>query len=343
MESNSNNLYPKVKKSDLPFLPLSDNEKKDETTEEETTFKVSKELANHRLDFAISREIGVSRGYAQKLIKNARVKFEPQKRLKPSIKVELGDIINIKMYPSKTLDLIPEEIEFEVIYSDKDIIVINKPAGIVVHPSAGHWEGTLVHGLLYKFPDIAGLNGVKRPGIVHRLDKTTSGLMVIARNGLAQEGLFRDFKARRVHKEYIALCYGVPASKDGEIRYPIARDPYNRLRMSVGQEGRSARTDYSVIWSSSGYSLIKCILHTGRTHQIRVHMQALRCPIVGDKLYSLSKKSEFDVNERVFLHSWKLNFKHPRSGKELFFVNPLPFELVDFLKDISPKSHYQPS
>lgn len=339
LKSKNNNSLSKDSEKTRSSLSLSD----DEIKGEEIKFNISEDLATHRLDFAISREIGLSRNYAQKLIKNGRVKLVPDRRFKPSTKLELSDIVSINMYPIETLDLVPEDIPFEVLYTDNDIIVINKPAGLVVHPSEGHWESTLVHGLLYKFPDIGGLNGVKRPGIVHRLDKTTSGLMVIARNGLAQEGLFRDFKARRVHKEYIALCYGVPASKAGEIRFPIARDPYNRTRMAVVQDGRSAWTDYSVIWSSSGYSLIRCILHTGRTHQLRVHMLALSCPIIGDKIYTLPKKPLFDLEDRVFLHSWKLNFKHPRSGKEMVFVNPLPVELVDFLKDISPKNHCQHS
>ena len=298
------------------------------------SFEVTEEMNGHRLDFVISREMGLSRGFSQKLIKNGRTFLVPERRIKPSIKVDSGDIIKVSLPPIETLDLEPEDIPFEVVYSDQDIIVINKPAGLVVHPAPGHWTGTLVHGLLFRFPDIGSLNGVRRPGIVHRLDATTSGLMVVARNGLAQEGLFRDFKARRVEKEYLALCYGTPPSPKGEIRYPIGRDPYNRQRMAVVEDGRDSWTDYETIWSKNGYSLVKCRLHTGRTHQIRVHMQAIRCPLVGDKTYAPSRESPFK-EARVFLHSWKLSFEHPRSKERMSFRMPLASELSSFLRSMN--------
>ena len=217
------------------------------------------------------------------------------------------------------------------------MIVVDKPAGLVVHPAPGHWSGTLVHGLLFRYPDLGTLNGVRRPGIVHRLDATTSGLMVVARNGLAQEGLFRDFKARRIRKEYLALCYGKTPALRGSVKYPIDRDPYNRLRMACVEGGREAWTDYERLWSVNDYSLVKCTLHSGRTHQIRVHMQAVRCPLVGDRLYVPSRRSPFGP-ERIFLHSWKLGFKHPRTGDDMFFTRPLPPELSGFLREIrSPR------
>ena len=300
-------------------------------------FVIDDEMAGHRLDFVLSRSMGLSRGFSQKLIKDGRVSLVPERRVKPSIKVSPGDVMNVVIPEIETLDLEPEDVPFDVVFSDEDVIVINKPAGLVVHPAPGHWSHTLVHGLLYRFPDMGALNGVQRPGIVHRLDSTTSGLMVAARNGLALEGLFRDFKARRVSKEYLALCYGAPKSQRGEVRYPVGRDPYNRFRMAVTEDGRDAWTDFSVIWSSNGYSLVSCRLHTGRTHQIRVHMAAIGCPIVGDRLYAPSRKSPFG-EERVFLHSWKLAFCHPRSGKMVSFRAPLPAELAEFLKDISPKA-----
>lgn len=297
------------------------------------TFAVSDEMSGHRLDYAVSRQLGLSRGFSQKLIKEGRTSLLPERRIKPSIKVEAGDVISVSVPPEETLDLEPEDVPFEEVYSDSDIIVINKPAGLVVHPAPGHWTGTLVHGLLWRYPDIGCLNGVKRPGIVHRLDATTSGLMVVARNGLAQEGLFRDFKARRVQKEYLALCWGTPPSQKGEIRYPIGRDPYNKLKMAVTEDGRDAWTDYEAIWSRNGCTLIKCRLHTGRTHQIRVHLAAIKCPLVGDKTYAPSKPSFFK-EDRVFLHSWKLSFEHPRSKRKMAFRAPLPAELSALLADI---------
>lgn len=298
---------------------------------------IGAELDAHRLDFAVSRLLGVSRGYAQKLIKEGHASLVPERRVKPSVKVAVGDLIEVEIPPAETLDLEPQDVAFETVYDDADVIVVDKPAGLVVHPAPGHWSGTLVHGLLFRYPDLGTLNGVRRPGIVHRLDATTSGLMVVARNGLAQEGLFRDFKARRIRKEYLALCYGQTPALRGSVKYPIDRDPYNRLRMACVEDGREAWTDYERLWSVNDYSLVKCTLHSGRTHQIRVHMQAVRCPLVGDRLYAPSRRSPFGP-ERIFLHSWKLGFKHPRTGDDMFFTRPLPPELSDFLREIrSPR------
>ena len=298
---------------------------------------IGAELDAHRLDFAVSRLLGVSRGYAQKLIKEGHASLVPERRVKPSVKVAVGDLIEVEIPPAETLDLEPQDVAFETVYDDADVIVVDKPAGLVVHPAPGHWSGTLVHGLLFRYPDLGTLNGVRRPGIVHRLDATTSGLMVVARNGLAQEGLFRDFKARRIRKEYLALCYGKTPALRGSVKYPIDRDPYNRLRMACVEGGREAWTDYERLWSVNDYSLVKCTLHSGRTHQIRVHMQAVRCPLVGDRLYAPSRRSPFGP-ERIFLHSWKLGFKHPRTGDDMFFTRPLPPELSGFLREIrSPR------
>lgn len=296
---------------------------------EKQSFAAEGEMSGHRLDFALSRLLGVSRGFAQKLIKEGNVSLKPERRVKPSIKVNEGDHIEAVIPPVESLDLEPQDVPFETVYYDEDIIVVNKPAGLVVHPAPGHWSGTLVHGLLFRFPDLGVLNGVQRPGIVHRLDATTSGLMVVARNGLAQEGLFKDFKERRIRKEYLALCYGETPAR-GSVKYPIDRDPCNRLRMACVEGGREAWTDYETIWSFGGCSLVRCTLHSGRTHQIRVHMQAIRHPLVGDRLYAPSRPSPFGA-ERVFLHAWRLGFRHPRSGDQLLFTQPLPSELSEYL------------
>lgn len=303
-------------------------------------FTVDGELDCHRLDFAVSRLLGLSRGFAQKIIKAGGVELIPPRRIKPSLKVESGDILKVQVPPQDELELEAEDIAFEVLYSDHDLAVINKPAGLVVHPAPGHWTGTLVHGLLYKFPDLGTMNGVKRPGIVHRLDSTTSGLMVVAKNGLAQESLCHDFKERRVNKEYLALCWGAPPRKSGSVDLPIARDPYNRLRMAAVEGGREAKTDYQTLWSKGGYSLLRCVLHSGRTHQIRVHMQAIRCPLVGDALYAPGRKSPF-AEKRIFLHAWKLAFIHPRTRQHMAFNCPLPDELTSFLRGILSKTEDQ--
>lgn len=291
---------------------------------------ITGELAGHRLDYAVSRELGISRAYSQYLIKNGRVASQNGRRIKPSIKVETDESYIIDVPPPEKLDLEPEDVPFGVVYSDDYLIVVDKPAGLVVHPAPGHWRGTLVHGLLHRFPEIGNLNGVERPGIVHRLDATTSGLMVVARNGLAQERLWSDFKARRVGKIYLALCHGEPRKKSARIDMPIARDPYNRHRMAIVEDGRSAVTDYETIWSRSGFSFVKCVLHTGRTHQIRVHMAAIGCPLVGDATYAPSKDSPFQ-NLRVFLHSWRLSFKHPASGELMSFKSFIPDDLKKIL------------
>ncbi|MDR3354911.1 MAG: RluA family pseudouridine synthase [Synergistaceae bacterium] len=294
---------------------------------------ITEELSGHRLDFSVSRELGIGRTYAQSLIRGGLVVSPCDRRIKPSIKVELGEEYSVELPPAERLDLEPEDVEFRVVHSDDDIIVIDKPAGLVVHPAPGHWSGTLVHGLLYRFPELGNLNGVERPGIVHRLDATTSGLMVAARSGLAQEKLFMEFKDRRVQKTYLALCHGAPEKPSGRIDMAIGRDPGNRHRMAVTDRGRAAVTDYAIIWSEGGYSFIRCEPRSGRTHQIRVHMRAIGCPLVGDELYAPSKKSPFD-SPRVFLHSWMMSFVHPRHGGTVKFRSPIPPDLIECLRAI---------
>jgi 23S rRNA pseudouridine1911/1915/1917 synthase len=297
---------------------------------------VTRELAGHRLDFAVSRELGISRAYARNLIKGGHVVSSCGRGIKPSIKVEPGEVYEIDIPPPEKLDLEPEPIPFGIEYFDQDIIVIDKPAGLVVHPAPGHRSGTLVHGLLFRFPDLGSLNGVERPGIVHRLDATTSGLMVVARNGLAQEKLWKQFKSRTVGKSYIALCCGAPRKAEARIDMPIGRDPANRHRMAVVDGGRDSVTDYAVLWSANGYSLVRCALHSGRTHQIRVHMAAIGCPLAGDLLYAPSRKSPFDGQggQRIFLHSWRLSLAHPRTGEPMSFRSPLPDDLKKTLVEI---------
>jgi 23S rRNA pseudouridine1911/1915/1917 synthase len=290
---------------------------------------VTTELSGHRLDYAVSRELGISRGYAQGLIKNGSVTSANGRRIKPSLNVADGELYSIDVPPPEKLDLEPENVQFGVVYSDTDIIVIDKPAGLVVHPAPGHYHGTLVHGLLYRVPEFGNMNGVERPGIVHRLDATTSGLMVTARNGLAMEKLYGEFKARRVEKTYIFLCYGTPKDKRARIDLPIGRDATGK-KMTVREDGRDAVTDYEVLWGNGEYSLGKCDIHTGRTHQIRVHMKAIGCPLVGDALYAPSKKSPFP-EPRVFLHSWRMAFSHPRTGEKINFRSCIPDDLKNFL------------
>lgn len=300
--------------------------------------EITAELSGHRLDYVISRELGISRSYAQKLLKEGMVRplGEARGGAKPAAKVRLGERYAVTVPPPEKLELEPEDVAFGVVYDDEDIIVIDKPAGLVVHPSPGHSGGTLVHGLLYRFPEFGSIKGVLRPGIVHRLDATTSGLMVVARNGFAFEKLYNEFKSRRAEKTYLLLCHGTPKEPKARIDAPIGRGEDGR-RMTVRADGKSAVTDYEALWSRGEYSLCRCVILTGRTHQIRVHMKAAGHPLVGDTFYASPKENSFP-EKRVFLHSWKLSFAHPRDGRKVHFRSFIPEDLRDFLAGILSRS-----
>jgi 23S rRNA pseudouridine1911/1915/1917 synthase len=323
-----------------------------------------------RLDVFLSRRLGVTRGFIQKLIREGRVKserraappspnFPPAKKIKPSYEISPGEIFVVTIPPAGTLEIEPEDVPFEVVHEDPHLLVVNKPAGLVVHPAPGHWRGTLVHGLLFRYPDLGPFNNVRRPGIVHRLDATTSGLMLVARGQKTMELLQRDFRERSIEKKYLALAHGNFSRERGVLEGPIDRHPQNRLKMAVVEGGRPSTTEYRVLWNMteatnkiqrktdprlSGYSLVVCGLLTGRTHQIRVHMAAAGHPLVGDALYGASpygaalhgaalddKAEEVPNFDRVFLHSWKLAFTHPITREALSFTCPLPQELRAYL------------
>ena len=304
-------------------------------------FSVSPSYQDHRLDYFLSRELGTSRAFSTRLIREGQVSVSWCPRVKPSMKVLPGGSVIAVVPPPEELDLVPEDVPFRVVYEDADLIVVDKPAGLVVHPAPGHWRGTLVHGLLFRYPDMEALNGVRRPGIVHRLDATTSGLLVVARNGLAMEELVRCFKQRTLRKEYLALAHGRPQPPEGEIRLPIGRDPQNRKRMTILEGGRDSLTRYRTLWTRGRISLLLCQLCTGRTHQIRVHLKALGCPLVGDRVYAPGRETPFHP-DRVFLHAWKLGFSHPRTGEPLLFRSPLPPDLLEALEALFPRTSAPP-
>ena len=290
-----------------------------------------------RLDVLIGRRLGLTRSYANKLVRKCGVSLSSGQTPKPALKLPEGTRVEVSIQKIETLDLEPEAVEFGVVYEDEDIIVIDKPAGLVVHPAPGHWTGTLVHGLLYRDPRIGLINRVLRPGIVHRLDSTTSGLMVVARNSEALDRLIDSFKSRAVEKRYLALAWGFPRENTGIIDEPIGRDPHNRLRMAVVEEGRPSRTDYRVrVRYSEGFSLVECDLLTGRTHQIRVHFRHRGHPLVGDAVYAPRKRAPFPI-ERVFLHSWRLTIPHPRDGRRFSFRSILPPGLSGILRNLHPE------
>lgn len=293
-----------------------------------------------RLDRYISDHLPeLSRAMAQRLIDNAQILVNGVAR-KASYKVQAGEAITLNLPPPAPATPRAEKIPLDILYEDDDVIVVNKPAGMVVHPAAGHSEGTLVNAILAHCPTL-NVGGVERPGIVHRLDSETSGIIVVAKNDTAMRDLQAQFKSRRVHKIYLALVDGIVKPPRGKIDAPIGRDPKHRQKMAVVTRGvrREAITDYRTLASfdspafrSGRYTLVQVEPRTGRTHQIRVHLAFLGFPVVGDALYG-KQKNAFGLT-RQFLHAWKISFALPRDGREVSFVAPLPAELRRSLEEL---------
>ena len=239
---------------------------------------------------------------------------------KAKYKVKSGDVIRLEEPETKTLELRPENIPLDIVYEDDDVIVINKPQGMVVHPAPGHDDHTLVNALLYHCP-LSTINGTFRPGIVHRIDKDTSGLLMVAKNDKAHRFLAEQLKDKTNIREYVALVHGRIAEDEGTINAPIGRSLKDRKKQAVVKDGRNAVTHFEVLKRYRDYTLVKCILETGRTHQIRVHMKYIGHPLVGDPLYGPKKTIK---GNGQFLHAGKLGFVHPTTGKLLIFEAPLP-------------------
>jgi len=291
-----------------------------------------KQVARLRLDrFLASQLSGYSRARLQQLIRTRFVRLNGQAARARDL-VRAGDEIELTEPPLEKIDNQPEHIPLEILFEDNDLIVINKPAGLVVHPGAGHREHTLVNALLHHCPNLSGIGGKERPGIVHRLDKETSGCLVIAKNDQAHQGLAIQFAARSVEKIYLAIVAGKLRKTAGVIEEKIGRHPVDRQRMSVtSPRGRAAKTEYRVVRSSDKMSLVECQLHTGRTHQIRVHLHHLGHPVLGDKVYAPKLAKEYP---RQMLHAWKLGFQHPRTGEWKSFAARLPNDFTDALRSI---------
>jgi 23S rRNA pseudouridine1911/1915/1917 synthase len=283
---------------------------------------VANESARQRLDVFLAKELPqFSRARLQQLIRGEFVKLNG-KTPRPREIIREGDVVDLNEPPPEKIDNQPEEIPLSILYEDVDLIVINKPAGLVVHPGAGHRGGTLVNALLHHSPNLSGIGGKERPGIVHRLDKETSGCIVIARNDAAHRSLSIQFAERTVEKIYLALVAGKLRKIRGLIEEPIGRHPKDRQRMSVrSSRGRAAQTEYRIVRSSANASLVECKLHSGRTHQIRVHLHHLGHPVLGDKIYGAKFAKDF---ARQMLHAWKLGFTHPQTNKRMNFEAPLP-------------------
>lgn len=297
---------------------------------------VPESLDQERIDRALALITGWSRTDIQDLLKAEKILVN-EKPVNKSYRLTPHDRIDIISSPSLPLPLGPEAVDIEVRYFDKDVIVVAKPAGLVVHPGTGNEHGTLVHGLLREFPEITEVGENGRPGIVHRLDRDTSGLMVVARSDAAYVGLVDALGERKVTRGYVALVEGVPDARRGVIDAPIGRSTRSRTRMAVRDSGRPARTHYEVekTWSDPYVSLLAVRLESGRTHQIRVHFSAIGHPVVGDNTYGSSEKSS-QIIARPFLHAAELSFNHPVSGEPLTFSEPLTSDLIRALEVLGP-------
>jgi 23S rRNA pseudouridine1911/1915/1917 synthase len=312
-------------------------------------FSVNETAKAQRLDaFLVLQKLDLTRSRVQELIKSGLVRVN-RNLSKPGYRLKPSDHIEVTLPPPEPLRLVPESVTFELIYEDSWLIVVNKPPGVVVHPAPGHFTGTLVHGLLQHCKDLSGIGGVTRPGIVHRLDKDTSGLMVVAKNDEAHAFLSAQFKSGRIAKTYVALVHGIVTGQKGEINLPIGRHPVRRKEMSVQpSKGRAARTLWEKKEELAGlFSLLFVSPKTGRTHQIRVHLAHIGYPIVGDPVYGhrrswwrkrfLESSGILSRIERQMLHAGTLGFLHPRGGDYREFTAPLPADMelvVRLLKSI---------
>jgi len=293
--------------------------------------------AIRRIDRFVADRTGLSRSYVQKLISEGLLVDDTGRRLRANTEVRGPGGVTLEVPPPEVpFHLEPDPtIPVDVVYEDDDVLIVNKPSGLVVHPAPGHWQGTLVNALLARGDHYGGIAGVARPGIVHRLDRDTSGLLIVARNDAAQAGLMAQLKARRVHKTYLALVQGSVSAAVGRIEAPIGRDPKDRKRMAVVPDGRAATTGYRVRERFRDWTLLELDLVTGRTHQIRVHCTALGHPVAGDPVYGTgtSRKGP-DGLERLFLHAWRLELVSPTSAKLLRVEAPLPEALESVLEGL---------
>jgi len=289
--------------------------------------------SGRRLDLFLAEHVpDLSRTRIQELTREGRVRVDGR-IAKVSHRVAAGESVEIEVLSRPALEALPEDLPLDLLYVDEDFVIVNKPAGMVVHAGAGHARGTLVNALLHRLGNLSTAGGELRPGIVHRLDRETSGAMVVARNDRAHEHLSEQFRSRNVRKIYVALVHGKMTRDSGTITLPISRDPHRRTRMTArARTGRHARTDWRVIARLDRYTLVEAVLHTGRTHQIRAHFAAIGHPVVGDTLYGAPRNPPAGTRnlpalERNFLHAARIGFSHPSSGAWVEVRAPLPADL----------------
>ncbi|WP_041966006.1 RluA family pseudouridine synthase [Mesobacillus selenatarsenatis] len=292
---------------------------------------ISEEQAGDRIDKVVSTlDADWSRSQVQQWIKDGSVLVNGA-QVKTNYKCSLNDKLEITIPEPEVLDVIAEEMDLEIYYEDADVLVVNKPKGMVVHPAPGHLTGTLVNGLMAHCKDLSGINGVLRPGIVHRIDKDTSGLLMVAKNDMAHESLVNQLVAKSVTRKYKALVHGIIQHDHGTIDAPLGRDQKDRQSMTVVDNGKHAVTHFNVIERLKDFTFVECQLETGRTHQIRVHMKYIGYPLAGDPKYG--PKKTLDIGGQA-LHAGLLGFEHPRTGEYLEFEAPLPEFFVKLLNDL---------
>lgn len=295
---------------------------------------IPEEMEGMRLDACVARLVaGRSRTYLQQMIEQGCVSINDASELSKKAKVSAGDEIHIELPDPVELDVVAENIPIEIVYEDPHLLVVNKPQGMVVHPAPGNYSGTLVNALMYHCRDLSSINGVIRPGIVHRIDKDTSGLLMVAKDDKAHQGLAEQLKDHSILRKYHALVHGALKEDQGRIEGPIGRNPANRLQMAVvSHGGKDAVTHYKVLERLNGYTYVEVSLETGRTHQIRVHMAWKGHPLAGDPVYGVKKEKV--KHEGQILHAKVLGFRHPYSGQWLEFDSPLPEYFSTYLEKV---------
>lgn len=284
-----------------------------------------------RLDALLTTKVDdISRTDIQNRLKSGHILVN-QKQVKPNYKVKTGDEIEFFEREDVESDIVPENLHLDIVYEDEDLAVVNKPRGMVVHPAAGHASGTLVNGLMYQLDHLSGINGELRPGIVHRIDMDTSGLLMVAKNDIAHRHLVEQLMAKTVTRKYTALVHGVIPHNLGTIEAPIGRNPKERQEMAVVDDGKDAITHFNVLERFKDFTLVECVLETGRTHQIRVHMKYIGYPLAGDPKYGPRKTIETDGQ---LLHAGVIGFIHPKTGEYLEFKSELPQYFTEILDDL---------
>ncbi|MBY8909592.1 RluA family pseudouridine synthase [Salinicoccus roseus] len=291
--------------------------------------------SGQRIDRLLAEQLDdTSRSDMQGRIRDGLVKVNGG-TIKPNYKVKKDDVVTVEVRELVEADIIPEDLGLEIIHEDAEVAVVNKPKGMVVHPAAGHPSGTLVNGLMHQLDNLSGINGELRPGIVHRIDKDTSGLLMVAKDDVTHRHLVEQLVEKSVTRKYTALVHGTIPHDKGTIEAPIGRNPKERQEMAVVDDGKEAVTHFNVLERYKDFTLVECILDTGRTHQIRVHMKYIGYPLAGDPKYGPRKTLE---TEGQMLHAGTLGFIHPKTGEYLEFTAPLPDQFEDVLETMTPLS-----